>query len=298
MSYNGTVTCSHCYRQGHNRRKCERLNDSIKAHYLANMTTLAEYRDNTSEHTQKMSEEDRAWYVQYYTEKAESHRQEYIKRTKIDLSTGKKVTNKAAKAKRMKNVTCGYCGRNGHTRRTCQNVKNDYAIFAARTRELRQQWLEDVKEGGYGIGTMVIKDTHGYDRSGEWGRIKVTGLVTAIDWRSIHAHSDSHCFEIQTNDQMAGRDVRFGQHFNNMSVDSFKRADGNGFETVGSRHSVIPSGRAPNPPKGWLDDMPPIKEVFNTKEGRSWGYSNHVNDAWQSRIREELGLPPDAHAEG
>ena len=33
MSYNGTVTCSHCYRTGHNRRSCpQRKADRLAAH--------------------------------------------------------------------------------------------------------------------------------------------------------------------------------------------------------------------------------------------------------------------------
>ena len=297
MSYNGTVTCSYCYQTGHNRRKCEKLTNDLKQQYLSNTEIMAEYRDNTTETAQRLSQSDRDWYVDFYNDRAEKARGDYLKRTKIDLATGKKVTNKSAKAQRMKNVTCGYCGRKGHTRRTCQNVKNDHAIFAARTREVRQQWLEDVKAGGYGIGTMVIKHTHGYDRSGEWGRVKVAGLVTAIDWQSVHAHSDGHCFEIQTNDQMAGRNVRFGQHFNNMGVDAFKRACRVDNQNV-SEQSVIPSGRAPTPPVDWLNDAPPIKQVFSTKESRPFGYSHDNLDCWQIRIRKELGLPLCAHADG
>ena len=44
----------------------------------------------------------------------------------LDFATGEKVTNKAAKAERMRNVKCGYCGEHGHTRRVCPAVKNDY----------------------------------------------------------------------------------------------------------------------------------------------------------------------------
>ena len=33
MSWSGTVTCSHCYRQGHNKRKCEKLTEEIEDQY-------------------------------------------------------------------------------------------------------------------------------------------------------------------------------------------------------------------------------------------------------------------------
>ena len=33
MSWSGTVTCSHCYTKGHNKRKCEQLTAQIKDQY-------------------------------------------------------------------------------------------------------------------------------------------------------------------------------------------------------------------------------------------------------------------------
>ena len=291
MSYSGTVRCSHCYRQGHNRRKCEHLNDVIKSKYEANVKACAEYRDNTSERAQNMSEEDRTWYVEFYAGKAEAHRQEYLKRTKIDLATGKKVTNKAAKAQRMKNVTCGYCGRMGHTRRTCQNVKNDYAIFLERNRVVRQNWLEDAKAAGIGIGTMVIKDTYGYNSKGEYGKVKVAGLITSIDWERIGAHSSGDCFVIESNSSISGKTIRYGEHFNNATLEvlTSKFSDNAG--------CVMPSGAVPSPPANWLSGAPSIKDVFDTKEKRPWNYK-HSLDRWQTVIREQLGLPLDAYWNG
>ena len=114
MSWSGTVTCSHCYKQGHNKRKCPELSAQIKNQYLGNIAMAQREREQGNEN-------DAKWYEQ----RAEEKRQQYIKRTKIDLATGEKVTNKAAKAERMKNVTCGYCGERGHTRRVCAVVKRD-----------------------------------------------------------------------------------------------------------------------------------------------------------------------------
>ena len=91
MSWSGTVTCSYCYKQGHNKRKCPELSAQIKNQYLGNIAMAQRERDQGNEH-------DAEWYEQ----RAETKRQEYIKRTKIDLATGEKVTNKAAKAARMK----------------------------------------------------------------------------------------------------------------------------------------------------------------------------------------------------
>ena len=103
MSWSGTVTCSHCYTKGHNKRKCEQLTAQIKDQYLGAAGMAAQQRAAGNDG-------DAMWYE----ERAEHRRQRYMKRTKIDLATGEKVKNKTAKAERMKNVTCGYCAENGH----------------------------------------------------------------------------------------------------------------------------------------------------------------------------------------
>ena len=94
MSWSGTVTCSYCYKRGHNKRKCPELSARIKSQYESHTAGAKESREQGNEN-------DAKWYEQ----RAEEKRQQYIKRTKIDLATGEKVTNKAAKAARMKNVT-------------------------------------------------------------------------------------------------------------------------------------------------------------------------------------------------
>ena len=33
MSWSGTVTCSHCYQRGHNKRKCPKLTEEILDRY-------------------------------------------------------------------------------------------------------------------------------------------------------------------------------------------------------------------------------------------------------------------------
>ena len=114
MSYNGTVRCSYCYKTGHNRRSCPELSRQIEERYHGDVRAAAAER-------KKGNESD----AEYYDTRAEKYRQQYIKRTKFDLATGEKVSNKAAKAARMKKVTWGYCGQRGHTRRTCDLVKLD-----------------------------------------------------------------------------------------------------------------------------------------------------------------------------
>ena len=45
MSWSGTVTCSHCYQRGHNKRKCPSLTAQIKSQYEGNMLAAASERE-------------------------------------------------------------------------------------------------------------------------------------------------------------------------------------------------------------------------------------------------------------
>ena len=124
MSWSGTVTCSHCYTRGHNKRKCPTLTESILRDYKDHMAAAADALERNGE------------VAVGYTQNAERYRLAYIKRTKIDPATGEKVKNKTAKAERMKNITCGYCKASGHTRRICEAVKADYQVYLVETRQV------------------------------------------------------------------------------------------------------------------------------------------------------------------
>ena len=172
MSWSGTVTCSHCYQRGHNKRKCPQLTEEIKDRYIGAMSMAAKERAAGNE-------SDATWY----DERAEYQRQRYLKRTKIDLATGEKVTNKASKAARMKSVTCGYCNQTGHTRRTCKAVKIDKQVFVEETRRARIAALEAARETGIGLGSMIPIRSSGYDIDGEWRSDMLTlRYIKSISW--------------------------------------------------------------------------------------------------------------------
>ena len=179
MSYNGTVTCSHCYQSGHNKRKCPSLTEEIKDRYIGATSMAAKERAAGNEN-------DATWY----DERAERFRQQYLKRTKIDLATGEKVTNKASKAARMKSVTCGYCHKTGHTRRTCKAVKMDKQVFVEETRRTRIAALETARETGIGLGSMIPIRSSGYDVEGEWRSDMLTlRYVKSIAWDACTSSS-------------------------------------------------------------------------------------------------------------
>ena len=65
MSWSGTVTCSHCYQRGHNKRKCPSLTEEIKGQYDGNSRMAAKERAAGNEN-------DATWY----DERAERFRQQ------------------------------------------------------------------------------------------------------------------------------------------------------------------------------------------------------------------------------
>ena len=292
MSYNGTVRCSHCYQTGHNRRKCPTLTKSYLDKYNFQLKKIAEYEAMTEEEAERQGT-DREWNLKYHTNSAEEYRSNYMKRTKIDPATGKKVTNKAAKAERMKKVKCGYCGNRGHTRRVCQNAKNDYAIYAERTRQVRQEWYDQLKSMGIGVGTMIIRrDFRGYMPNGEYGTQNITGLITEIEWDRVDAHSDGRPLVVRSNAQLRGeKSDYYTPTLPDMALKEIGQAD----TALASNLTVLPSGKPPQMPTGWLTDVKSIKAVFSTENDRPWEYQWGDSDSWQVKIREDLGLPKCAY---
>lgn len=294
MSYSGTVTCSYCHTQGHNRRKCEKLTNDIKGRYEFNRARVDELRALTDEEY-KASEHARRYscsrqdLIDHYERRAAEHRKTYLKRTKIDLATGQKVTNKAAKAERMKKVTCGYCGERGHTRRTCKNVKNDYAVWTERTVEVRNEWYEKLKASGIGIGTMIVKQYRGYNDAGDWGTHKAVALVTSIEFDKINASGEGDTIICKTNGEIAGRHSGYyGSAIGGLSLRRLMQV----IESPADHEdwTVLPSGVVPSAPANWSTDMPGIKEVFSTKDARPYQYRYHDDEGWIANIRERLGI--------
>lgn len=294
MSYNGTVRCSHCYQTGHNKRKCPVLTEKIKSRYEYQIKEIETYRAMSDAEIERTNT-DRQWNIDYHTNKANRARELYLKRTKIDLATGQKVTGKAAKAERMKSVTCGYCSTRGHTRRVCQNVKNDYAIYTERTRQARAEWYEKFKALGVGIGTMVIAKQNGFNpKTDKYGPITITGLITGIEWETVDAHREGSPLQVRTNAELRGE--KWAR--NGIGDLPLHRLDDES-PYRNEMLTVIPSHNVPPMPTNWLNDAKPIKEVFSTKESRSWEYSygySEGDDAWQAEIRQKLNLPKCAYS--
>ncbi len=270
-SYTGTIRCSHCWTSGHNKRKCPRLTQEIKDRYEGQRRLADRYRNREYDHKLRTGEgrdEDREWNINYHTHRAEEARKEYLKRMKIDLATGKKVTNKAAKAERMKNVTCGYCGEKGHTRRVCRAVKDDYKVYKVLSKKYRQAAYDRLRELNINIGSMVFNRRW---QNGEYQNHIY--LVTAFDMSNVDYHAQNgQCVKVSS--PQGHGDIWLSVH------------QIAGLIQQGKAHaSASPVVLKPNA----LDGVKLIKEAFPTDEVRQYTYGRYGEDE-VSETREALAL--------
>jgi hypothetical protein len=249
MSWNGTVTCSHCYHQGHNLRKCPDLTARVLRNYLDHLGQAAAIDEGDPD---------------YYLGQAERYRLEYMKRTKIDPATGEKVKNKTAKAERMKKVTCGYCGERGHTRRICEVVKRDKMVFVEESRRVRVGVLEAARETGIGVGSMIPIRASGYNSAGEWGTHTSLRYVKSVDWNTVTANRVGlWVFHVIAGKLGAANQSRWTSRDKILSLrESFNEACNyaEGMNQPEPSASLIPSL---DPPAGWLDCEPSTIDVAN-----------------------------------
>lgn len=287
MSWSGTVTCSHCYRQGHNKRKCPELSERIKSEY---------------EGAAMMAEKERAagndGDAKWYEERAEHRRQQYIKRTKIDLATGKTATSKVAKAERMKNVTCGYCRDSGHTRRTCEVLKRDKLVFVEESRRVRASVFEDAVNMGIGVGSLIPVRISGYHgTNGEWGSYTSLRYIRYMEWKSVCArrpalramHTEAGKLAYANSYRWTARD-RISK-----LQENFKEAR---LEVELAGKPALPVSLIPSldPPDGWLEcerSTIDVAAAFPTT-GNSYNKQRKHEYAWPSgrtvQVIRDLGL--------
>ena len=180
MSYNGTVRCGYCYQTGHNKRTCPVKNDRLRKRYLAAKENLALCEANGDDNG-----------AAGYRTQMESYARQYTKRTRCNPDTGAPIVvtkeqKAAAKAERMKTITCSYCHEQGHTRRTCSILKEDRQVFIKAAQMVRAQRLEEMRNLGAGVGSMAIMTRYGYwGADQQWGSRERPMMLTGINWQVV-----------------------------------------------------------------------------------------------------------------
>ena len=279
MSWSGTVTCSHCYNRGHNKRKCPTLTQSILNDYKMWSEGVARHEDSPTQ-------------AEYHRGKAEHFRKLYMKRTKIDPATGEKVKNKVAKAERMKNVTCGYCRDTGHTRRICEVVKRDKLVFIEESRRVRAAAFEDAVNMGIGMGSMIPIRVHGYHGpDNEWGHYTSLRYVKSVDWSAVTASRTSlWVYHVEAGKLASANQSRWTSRDKlGKMQENFKEARDHAELThkPAPTASLIPSL---DPPDGWLECEPStidVADAFPTKGGKYDKQRQHTY-AWPSGVTAEV----------
>jgi len=155
-NYSGTIRCGYCGERGHNRAGCEKLTEELSRRFELLHQTVKDGQRGEDDYTFTRTRELLA------------------KRIGHDPITGE--------SKRKRRATyggrvCGYCGENGHNRRTCPQQKADRERYAALTVETRRTVLDAMREHGIAPGALLAHDDYG----------TVTPcLVTGIKWDQIH----------------------------------------------------------------------------------------------------------------
>ena len=282
MSWSGTVTCSHCYRQGHNLRKCPDYTARVLRNYHDHLGQAAAIDEGDPD---------------YYLRVAERYRLEYMKRTKIDPATGEKVKNQTAKAERMKKVTCGYCGLNGHTRRVCEVVKRDKLVFIEESRRVRVAVLADARATGIGVGSLIPIRSSGYNNAGEWGTHTTLRYIKSVDWDTVTVsrtglwafHIVAGKLGVPNQSRWTSRDkfLSLQENFNEVRSEAEFR------DQPEPTASLIPTL---DPPDGWLECEPStidVAKAFPTT-GNKYEKQRSSRYAWPqsdtAEVIRDLGL--------
>ena len=263
MSYHGSVTCSVCYSRGHNKRSCPEYTERLQKNFDS-------YKDRHG--------------MEDYTKK---YGDELAKRTGIDPWTGKK----AAKEQRMKKYTCSYCQTEGHTRRTCEFLKEDKAVYSHITCSKRAKLLKEVEELGIGLGTVIPNTRQRYDNDvNEYVKYQDPMFIVRYRW------DQRGNFDPKTTTVFVGASLsKLGKlgvdHYSGgpitkaYSIDKLTR--------LGKENLVI--GALPNmrekTPKGWLDGTDiNYASVFPCGDYRSWEYREYADDEHVTEARLALGF--------
>jgi hypothetical protein len=229
--------------------------------------------------------------VEMYDGYLQCERTAYIKRTGLDPETGEKIKRKTAKAERMKQITCGYCRGQGHTRRVCGAVKADYQVYLMETKQVRKNILTAVQEAGIGVGSMVTFPDRGYNAEGRWGTWVQLNYITTYEWATVDAHTRGLAVRyVHHKDIHRMHDPHHGLF--TITFDSLLEK----MKDVGEDAPTPSLAGSLNPPDGWLDGGRSQKEAFPTQGTPSDKERPHAY-RWPSDSKKEaiLSLSLEEH---
>jgi len=142
--------CGYCGQRGHNRRTCR----DVRLAHERNLRALQQQLEDATPGG------DREGYI---TRRINATGKAVGKLTGTNPVTGENVARKRATERK-----CSYCKEVGHTRRTCEILKQDQEVYREATRIARATVAHRIEEAQVGIGTMYTNRTGYYSESGSW----------------------------------------------------------------------------------------------------------------------------------
>ena len=150
-NYKRTVRCGHCYEVGHNKSACPKRKQDLK--------------DNIKRYKKELTENMFAHDWQ------RDNAKRYLQHSKDQLH--KMET-------RGQNRKCGFCGEEGHTRRSCSHRKAKVAEATTSAIDLRKFAAKQMIAEGFGPGALiqVPHPRHGSEQ-------QVLAVVTSVNFEEI-----------------------------------------------------------------------------------------------------------------
>ena len=159
MSYNGTVRCTYCYKEGHNKRSCPEYTERLKERAVREIEQEGTYE---------------GYWGRMYNKRV---RKEGLYADGTAMPAEVKAANKQVRR-------CKYCNAQGHNRRTCPVLKKDTAAWIEREVEFRNQIVENATAHGVGVGALL--KTERWSETHAW-------MVTGINFEAIESSNfDNH----------------------------------------------------------------------------------------------------------
>ena len=256
MSYNGTVTCSHCYRRGHNKSGCP---DLIKAH--------EEYKQKFAKYKKENPD-----CPDYSITSIPWNIRNKIKATWEEVEA---AATMAAKERKNKNRQCTYCYDGGHNRRTCKHLKRHVDLLIKAQAVYDEKIVKSLAAAGYGVGALVqeISERWNY-KTQEYEDSKQMGVITGFNLNYCIIEYLRNVYQSQgtINVHMDGDNYRFMPYFN----EEVKNELGIGRRwTSSASHIILTRSHTPVPPaahteKGIRNSIKEDLKDFNFESVKAW----------------------------
>lgn len=247
MSWSGTVYCRYCGEKGHNKRTCPQYTERLKERALSEINDGEGY--------------DGYWGRQY---------NKRVRKTGL-YADGTPMSAEAKATAKQKRV-CKYCGKAGHNRRTCPQLKADKLVTQKETAELRQRVIEGLKQAGLGIGAIVTREQYGE---------RVGHMVIGFHTHQLNSESIGHNVQFLKTKVLRTAGVNSWNQEPSLQLpllegvpeleNSWGRANLEVAAPVSA--AMVEAGI----PEGWCEDLSFVDELYQERQHRDYHENSWAN---------------------